>query len=140
MDNRMSWSEHDVNATKSFAFKPNFLRRMRFLPQKQLVDFYTKVLLPSVTYGLVVLGSCNKTHFSNLEKLHARAGRIVNGLPWDTSAEDVLTLAQWNSLEAIYKIRLTEFVFKCNKERLQRLRIQGYICTEELKPRKQKKW
>ena len=113
---------------------------MRFLPQKQLVDFYTKVLLPSVTYGLVVLGSCNKTHFSNLEKLHARAGRIVNGLPWDTSAEDVLTLAQWNSLEAIYKVRLTEFVFKCNKERLQRLRIQGYICTEELKPRKQKKW
>ena len=113
VDKKISWSEHVVNATKSFASKPSLLLRMRFLPRKQLVDFYTKVLLPSVTYGFVVLGSCNKTHFSNLEKLHARAGRIVNGLPWDTSA--VLTLTQWNSLEAIYKVRLMEFVFKCNK-------------------------
>ena len=68
---------------------------MRFLPQKQLEDFYTKVILPSVTYGLTVWGSCNKTHLNNLEKLHARAGRIVYGLPWDTSAEDVLMHANW---------------------------------------------
>ena len=29
---------------------------MRFLPQKQLEDFYTKVILPPVTYGLTVSG------------------------------------------------------------------------------------
>ena len=52
---------------------------------------------------------------NNLEKLHARAGRIVYGLPWDTSAEDVLTRAGWDSLETMYKVRLTEFVFKCMK-------------------------
>ena len=52
---------------------------------------------------------------NSLEKLHARAGRIVYGLPWDTSAEDVLTRAGWDSLETMYKVRLTEFVFKCMK-------------------------
>ena len=51
----------------------------------------------------------------NLLKLHARAGRIVYGLPWDTSAEDVLTRTGWDSLETMYKVRLTEFVFKCMK-------------------------
>ena len=85
-----SWSDHAANEAKSFASKLSLLRRMRFLPQKQLEDFYTKVILPSVTYGLTVWGSCNKTHLNNLEKLHARAGRIVYGLPWDTSTEDVL--------------------------------------------------
>ena len=86
---------------------------MRFLSRKQLEDFYTKVILPSVTYGLIVWGSCNKTHLNNLEKLHARAGRIVYGLPRDISAEDVLTRTGWDSLETMYKVRLTEFVFKC---------------------------
>ena len=33
-------------------------------------------------------------------------------LPWDTSAEDVLTRTGWDSLETMYKVR---FVFKCMK-------------------------
>ena len=111
----MSWSEHAAIVAKSFASKLSLLRRMWFLPQKQVIDFYVKIILPPVTYCLVVWGSCNKTCFSNLEKSHTRAGRIVYGLSWDTSAEDVLTLTQWNSLKAIYKVRLTEFVFKCNQ-------------------------
>ena len=94
---------------------------IRLLPQKQLEDFYTKVILPPVTYGLTVWRSCNKTHLNNLEKLHARAGRIVYGLPWDTSAEDVLMRTGWDSLETMYKLRLTEFVFKC---------LKGYTVTE----------
>ena len=64
-------------------------------------DSYTKVILSSVTYGLIVWGSCNKMHLNNLEILHARAGRIVYGLLWDTSAEDVLTRTGWDSLETM---------------------------------------
>ena len=79
------------------------------------------MILPSVTNGLTVWGSCNKTHLDNLEKLHARAGRIVYGLPWDTSAKDVLMQTGWDSLEAMYKVRLMEFVFKC---------LKGYNVTE----------
>ena len=52
---------------------------------------------------------------------HARAGRIVYGSPWDTSAEDVSMWTGWDSLETMYKLRLTEFVFKC---------LKGYTVTE----------
>ena len=89
---------------------------MRFLPQKQLEDFYTKVILPSVTYGLTVWGSCNNTNLKNLKNLHARAGRIAYGLPWNTSAEDVLMRTGGDSLETMYKVRLMEFVLKCLKD------------------------
>jgi len=65
-----------------------------------------KVVLPSVMYGLVVWGSCSKT-LQQSGKLHVRAGRIVYGLPWDTSAKDVLTHTKWDSLETIYKVQLT---------------------------------
>ena len=60
-------------------------------------------------------------HLNNLEKLHARAGWIVYGLPWDISAEDVLMRTGWDSLETMYKLRLMEFVFKC---------LKGYTITE----------
>ena len=111
--------------TDGFKFQMHW--RMRFLPQKQLEDFYSKVILPSVTYGLTVWGSCNKTHQNNLEKLHARAGWTVYGLPWDTSAEDALMRTGWDSLETIYKLRLTEFVFKCLKvTRSRNLKICFY--------------
>ena len=49
------------------------------------------------------------------------AGRIVYGLPWDTSTEDVLMRTGWDSLETMYKLRLTEFVFMC---------LKGYTITE----------
>ena len=58
---------------------------------------------------------------NNLEKLHTRAGRIAYVLPWDTSAEDVVMRTGWDSLETMYKLRLTEFVFKC---------LKGYTVTE----------
>ena len=109
VDDKLSWSDHAANVAKSFASKLSLLRHMRFLPSKQLEDFYTKVILPSIMYGLTVWGPCNKTHLNNLEKLHARAQRFVYRLPWDISAEDVLTRTGWDSLETMYKVRLTEF-------------------------------
>ena len=119
---KLLWPNHAANVAKSFESKLSLLRRTRFLTRKQLEDLYTKVILhPSVTYGLTVWGSCNKTHINNLEELRARAGRIVCGLHWDTSAEDVLMRTGWDSLETMYKLRLTEFVFKC---------IKGYTVTE----------
>ena len=42
-------------------------------------------------------------------------------LLWDTSAEDVLMWTGWDSLETMYKLWLTEFVFKC---------LKGYHVTE----------
>ena len=54
VDNKLSWSDHAAKIAKSFASKLSLLQRKRFLPQKQLEDFYTKVILPSVTYSLTV--------------------------------------------------------------------------------------
>ena len=134
VDDKLSWSDHAANAAKSFASKLSLLWRMRFLPQKQLEDYYTKVIMPSVTYGLAVWGSGNKKHLNNLEKLHGRAGRILYGLPWDTSAEDVWIRTRWDSLETMYKLRLTEFVFRVTPSRnLKICFYRGILAAEEMR-------
>ena len=93
VDHKLSWTNHAVSVAKAHAAKLNLLRRSQFLPTKQQEEFYFKVILPSVLYGLTVWGSCNKTCINQLGKLHARAGRIIYRLPWDMNAENVLEKA-----------------------------------------------
>ena len=41
------------------------------------LDFYFKVILTSVTNGVVVWGSCSKSLFDEREKLHVCAAKII---------------------------------------------------------------
>ena len=70
---------------KTFAKKLDLIRRSRFLRKDVLINFYFKVILPSVTYDLVLWGSCfNADLFYSLERLHLRAARIIFNLSKDT--------------------------------------------------------
>ena len=81
VDDKLSWVPHMSDVKKAFAKKLDLIRRSRLLPKDVLIDFYFKVILPSVTYGLVVWGSCfNADLFYSLERLHCRAARIIFNL------------------------------------------------------------
>ena len=58
VDHKLTWDAHlmDVKNFKSFANKLDLLKRSRFLPKSVLRDFYFKVILSSVKYGLVLWG------------------------------------------------------------------------------------
>ena len=54
-------------------------------------EFYFKVVLPSVKYGLVLWGACrNSNLFDSIERLHCRASRIIFNLPRDIPSKEVL--------------------------------------------------
>ena len=60
-----------------------------------LQDFYLRVILPSVNYGLILWGACHNSDILNsLEKLHCRAARIIFNLPRDMASHDVLDRAE----------------------------------------------
>ena len=61
VDDKLSWVPHMLHLKKSFVKKLDVIRRSRFLPKLVLINFYFKVILPSVTYGLVLWGSCFNT-------------------------------------------------------------------------------
>ena len=62
-----------LDLKKSFAKKLHLIRRSRFLPKDVLINVYFKVILPSVTYGLVLWGLCfHADLFDSLERLHCR--------------------------------------------------------------------
>ena len=54
LDNDLNWNVHVNELIKSLTQKLNLLRSLYFLLTTARGDFYFKVILPSVTYGLVV--------------------------------------------------------------------------------------
>ena len=46
-----------------------YYKSLYFLPRKARTDFYFGVILPSVTYGMLVWSSCGQVLFSNLESI-----------------------------------------------------------------------
>jgi len=70
-----------------------------------LWDFYVKVILPSVKYGLVLWGACcDSDLFQSIEWLHLRASRIIFNLPKDMASCDALGYNQWPTLFLCYKL------------------------------------
>ena len=76
VDHKLAWDAHLMDVKKGFANKLDLLKRSRFLPKSVLRDFYFKVILPSVTYGLVLWGACcNSNLLGSIERLHCRSSR-----------------------------------------------------------------
>ena len=137
LDHELKWDNHLNSLIKSYTKKLSlltWLRSMYFLPLK--TDFYFKVILPSITYGIGVWGSCSKTHFTELEKIHVRAAKINFKLDWSTPSAEVLSRVKWPSLENIYTTRtlvLAHSVFYCNAPSEVQNIFAKYHCKYDLR-------
>ena len=62
----LRWNSQVSGLILSFSQKLNLLKSLYFLPINAKLDFYFKVVLPSITYGILIWGSCGKTLFHEL--------------------------------------------------------------------------
>ena len=89
MFRRRNWQwfylERSCKRVKSFSQKLNLLRSLYFLPTIARADFYFKVILPSVTYGL----------------------------DWYTPSDQVLAQSKWPTVEDLYEYRLLILAHNC---------------------------
>jgi len=54
VDEKLSWTPHMLELKKSFAKKSGLLKKSRYLLRNVRLDLYFKIILLSVTYGLVL--------------------------------------------------------------------------------------
>ena len=99
IDDRLSWSHHLTDVKKNFVNKLNLLKRSSFLTRNAFLDLYFKIILPSVIYGLVVLGGCsNADLLEYLGILHRRAARVIYNLSRGTPTNEVYRHFNWNTI------------------------------------------
>ena len=130
VDYKLTWDAHLMDVKKSFANKLDLLKRSRLLPKSVLRDFYFKIILPSVKYGLVLWGACcNSNLRDSIERLHCRASRIIFNVPRDMPSKEVLTYDRWPTISFYYKIDIFKILSKANNESLPEL-LSNNIYTE----------
>ena len=83
--------------------------------------------------------------FEALERIHARAAKIIYGLDWDTPTTQVLATTNWRSLKHTYIFKMLCLVYNCyyglvpiplQDLFIKRLRIYNFRKTNCLKPPK----
>ena len=60
---------------------------------------YCTTIIPNVTYGVAVWGSCSVSLFNDLENLHIRAARLIHKVPKGIDNGKVLEFVGWNTLK-----------------------------------------
>ena len=115
VDSKITWVQHTLELKKSFAKKLDLLKRSRFLPRSILKDFYYKVILPFVKYGLVLWGSCTNSDlltYNRKAALYCRAAIIIFNLPKEMPSSAVLEYDHWATIEFYYKMELVKLFYK----------------------------
>ena len=97
--NHLGWDSQVKKVTKSFSAKVGQLRRMSHLPIKVKEEIYFKTIISTLTYGIIVWGTCSSSLMKDIERIHVRAGKIIHRLPKHISDEDALEAARWDKIE-----------------------------------------
>ncbi len=111
IDNKLSFKQHAEDTIKKFSAKIRLLKNLKFMPREPLQQFYNRVVLPQVMYGVLVWGSTLKTLWAQIERRHAQAAKLIFGLSWDTHGPDALQEARWSPLSQHYKEQLFKLAY-----------------------------
>ena len=92
IDNHLRW------VIKSYSAKVGQLRRMSYLPIKVKEEIYFKTIILTMTYGIIVWGTCSKSLMKDIERMHIQAVKIIHNLPKHISDEDALEAKKWDKI------------------------------------------
>ena len=113
IDDKRGWSIHTKGLKKSFANKLSLIKNSRFLPKQDLLNMYSKVIVPAVTYGISVWGGTNRQDdLDSLERLHCRAARVIFNFAKNLPSAEVLTRAKWDTQRTCYKQSTLKLTYK----------------------------
>ena len=115
IDRGLKWNQQVKRVVKDFSAKLSQLKRLKFLSKKVLEEIYYKSIVPCVVYSLSVWGTCSKTLFNEIEKMHERAAKLIYEVH---NCEDPLTTVGWKPLEHIYKRRIAILMHDIYNERV----------------------
>ena len=82
-----------------------------YLPWHVLEEIYQKSVLPTVTYGILVWGTCSPSLLDDLEHYPLRAAKMIYNIEQrNLTNKQILPKVNWKSIVNIYKRRILSFM------------------------------
>ena len=141
IDSKLTWNTQIEKVRRKFTVYNAMLRKITFLPSETLEKIYFTMIVPKITYGLVVWGTCSNNLLQKIECQHIKAARLVRKTNEKVKDVEVLQRANWNNIEYIYKRKIAVemykivkgaedhrlegmYTIKCNKRRGEKVEIE----------------
>ena len=78
IDKNLSWKIHIDNVATKLSKTVGLVAKLRhFVPQHTLLNIYRALILPYLSYGLIVWGQALKTHLKKILLLHKKVIRFI---------------------------------------------------------------
>ena len=78
IDKNLSWKIHIDNVATKLSKMVGLIAKLRnFVPQHTLLNIYCALILPYLSYGLIVLGQASKTHLTKILLLQKKVLRFI---------------------------------------------------------------
>ena len=78
MDSSLTWKYHISHVASKISKTIGIISKLRhFIPRNTLVNIYRSLILPHLSYGIVVWGQAAKVHLDRILKLQKRVLRLI---------------------------------------------------------------
>ena len=78
IDNNLTWKHHISHIASKISKTIGVIARLRhFLPTQTLIQIYNSLILPYLSYGLMVWGQASKRHINKISILQKRVLRLI---------------------------------------------------------------
>ena len=100
IDEKITWRTHVDHVSKQISKGIGILRRAKNIISKDgLKALYQALVLPHFDYCSLVWDNCSGELKDKLQKLQNKAGRIITGDSYYSSATDTLSKLGWTTLQ-----------------------------------------
>ena len=115
IDRQLKWKTQIEKVRKKYTTYNAILRKISFLPSETLEKIYYRMIIPKITYGLLIWGTSSKNLMQKIETQHIKATRIVKKIGIKVKDIDVLQSVNWNRIDYIHKRKVTTEMHKIVK-------------------------
>jgi hypothetical protein len=140
LDTELRFTKHIEEIEKKATKKLNILRRLTGMDwgcsAQTLRTTYTSIIRPILEYASPIWGNCSNSNIEKLEKIQARACKIILGATSSTRNEDIVKEAKLSPLINRFKFSLSRIInkIKCsNGQHIGKTILENYDNIMRLK-------
>ena len=121
LDHNLTWRSHINSICKTCCRNIGVLNKLKhFLPKPNMYQLYCTLILPFLTYGILLWGNANRNSLDRIVKLQKRAVRIITNSSYLSHTKPLFEKFNMLDVHQLYKKELGIFMYKYHNGLLPR--------------------
>ena len=129
IDRKLSWKDHiSYICNKVSRFTGIFYRLKDYLPLHILLLLYNTLILPHLSYGIILWGNANPTTIHRITIMQNRIFRLIYNAPFRSSTSPLFQASNCLNISNLYTFNIGIFMYKLSKNLLPNY-FHNFFCS-----------